>query len=121
MEKLLSIGEAAKVLNVSSETLRRWDKSGKFQSSRHPINNYRVYPESTVLTLVEDLQVDYDTQLSDLGTPYYNTELGSLFNVDAVEFLKSIPSNSVDLVFAKTKSTLFEGCLLYTSPSPRDS
>lgn len=100
MEKLLTIGEVAKVLNVSSETLRRWDKSGKFQSSRHPINNYRVYPESTVLSLVEDLQVDYGNQKDDLGTPFFKSNLGKLYNVDAVDFLKSISSNSVDLVFA---------------------
>lgn len=100
MEKLLTIGEVAKVLNVSSETLRRWDKSGKFQSSRHPINNYRVYPESTVLSLVEDLQVDYGAKTSDLGDPFYVSNLGSLYNIDAIKFLKSIPKNSVDLVFS---------------------
>ena len=42
MEKYLSISKAAEILGVSSETLRRWDNSGKFVSLRHPINNYRV-------------------------------------------------------------------------------
>ncbi|MFA4994903.1 MAG: DNA (cytosine-5-)-methyltransferase [Bdellovibrionales bacterium] len=40
---LLSLAEVADMLSVSKETLRRWDKSGKLASMRHPINNYRVY------------------------------------------------------------------------------
>jgi site-specific DNA-methyltransferase (adenine-specific) len=43
MDKFIKVGQAAKALNISSETLRRWDKSNKFPTQRHPINNYRVY------------------------------------------------------------------------------
>ena len=43
MEKTLNISEAAEILGTTPETLRRWDKSGKFPSNRHPINNYRIY------------------------------------------------------------------------------
>lgn len=101
MEKMLTISEAAKLLNVSSETLRRWDRSGKFQSSRHPINNYRVYPESTIHSLVEDLQIEYEVNNKVENTPaYFETSLGKLYQQDAVKFLQSLPSNSVDLVFA---------------------
>jgi len=42
MENYLNISQAAKILGVSAETLRRWDKAGKFPSQRHPINNYRI-------------------------------------------------------------------------------
>lgn len=35
--------EAAKFLMVSPQTLRNWDKKGKFKASRHPENNYRLY------------------------------------------------------------------------------
>ena len=58
MEKYLSISQAAEILDVSPETLRRWDNSGKFKSSRHPINNYRVYSEEQVVNLVNDLQLE---------------------------------------------------------------
>jgi site-specific DNA-methyltransferase (adenine-specific) len=58
MEKYLSVSQAAEILNVSSETLRRWDKNGKFISSRHPINNYRVYSEEQVINLVEEMQLE---------------------------------------------------------------
>lgn len=39
----LGVREAAKILGVCSETLRRWDKSGKLITKRHPMNNYRIY------------------------------------------------------------------------------
>lgn len=43
MKEFLPLAEVADILSVSKETLRRWDKSGKLESVRHPINNYRVY------------------------------------------------------------------------------
>ena len=42
-KKLISIKEAADMLNVSKLTLRNWDRDGKLLALRHPINNYRVY------------------------------------------------------------------------------
>jgi DNA (cytosine-5)-methyltransferase 1 len=44
---LYSLDEAAKMLSVSKETLRRWDKNGKLKSTRLP-NNYRVYTPETL-------------------------------------------------------------------------
>lgn len=43
MNKLYTLSEVADMLGTTKETLRRWDKSGKLTSIRHPINNYRVY------------------------------------------------------------------------------
>lgn len=104
MENYLNVGEAAKRLGVSSETLRRWDKSGKFESVRHPINNYRVYPESSVVSLVEDLQMELQysnpNRAGENYEPVFQSEYGKLFKVDAIEFLKSLESESVDLIFA---------------------
>ena len=37
-EKNIGIGEAAKYLGVSKDTLRRWDKSGKLVPKRSPTN-----------------------------------------------------------------------------------
>jgi len=39
----LTVSEAAERLNVSPETLRKWDRSGKLTSFQHPENNLRVY------------------------------------------------------------------------------
>lgn len=104
MEKYLTISEAAKIIGVSPETLRRWDKSGKFKSVRHPINNYRVYPENNLLSIVEDLQLELQYKPSTVKktdfTPYLKTKYGELYNLDAIEFLQSQDSNSIDLIFS---------------------
>ena len=39
----LTIGDAAEHLGISNDTLRRWDRAGKLESRRHPINNFRLY------------------------------------------------------------------------------
>lgn len=48
MKKFYSLSEVADVLSVSKETLRRWDKSGKLNSLRQPINGYRVYSRESL-------------------------------------------------------------------------
>ena len=40
---VVTIKDAAKALGISEQTLRRWDKAGKFRAKRHPINGYRLY------------------------------------------------------------------------------
>ena len=104
MEKYLKISQVAKLLSVSTETLRRWDKSGKFKSIRHPFNNYRVYPESQVKAFVQELRLDYAAQtdlfLDEEIKPYFKTKYGALYNYDAISFMKTIEDESVQLIFA---------------------
>jgi DNA (cytosine-5)-methyltransferase 1 len=38
-----SISEVSEILQKNSETLRRWDNSGKLPATREPISNYRIY------------------------------------------------------------------------------
>jgi DNA (cytosine-5)-methyltransferase 1 len=54
--KLISIKEAAKILNVSKLTLRNWDKNGKLSALRHPINNYRVYRLEDINKIIEQIE-----------------------------------------------------------------
>lgn len=49
MKDIYTLSEVADILGVTKETLRRWDKSGKLASVRHPINNYRVYRAADLL------------------------------------------------------------------------
>ena len=104
MEKFINIGEAAKRIGISTETLRRWDKSGKFKSTRHPINNYRVYNEASVDSLVAELQLEIQYGKSKVLSievePWVQTEFGKLYQYDAIDFLKSLEDESVDLIFA---------------------
>ncbi len=110
MDKLLTIQEAAKLLNITAETLRRWDKSGKFISRRHPVNNYRMYRLEDVTSLVEEMQMEIgysDFKIKNekhyhslYSNKCFETELGRLYQMDALAMLRSLESNSVDLVFS---------------------
>ena len=46
-ETLFSIGKTAKMLGVSIETIRRWEKKGLIKGIRTP-TNYRRFPESEI-------------------------------------------------------------------------
>lgn len=43
MSELVSLTEASTYLGVSKATLRNWDRAGKLRSTRHPVNDYRLY------------------------------------------------------------------------------
>ena len=47
MEDLLTIGEAARAIGVSQDTLRRWDRDGKVRTRRDQ-RNRRLVPRSEV-------------------------------------------------------------------------
>jgi DNA (cytosine-5)-methyltransferase 1 len=59
MKDVYTLSEVADMLGVTKETLRRWDKSGKLASVRHPINNYRVY-KATDLKQFEKIGFIFD-------------------------------------------------------------
>lgn len=52
MKGYLKILEAAAFMGVTPQTLRNWDKQGKFSPYRHPINNYRLYKATELKKLV---------------------------------------------------------------------
>jgi len=47
-EKLIKIGEAAKLLGVSVDTLRRWDATGEFPSYMRTEGGVRFYQLSVI-------------------------------------------------------------------------
>jgi len=51
---LISVGEAAKMLNVSIDTLRRWDKIGKFRSIKS-LGGHRRYSKIQINLFLNDL------------------------------------------------------------------
>lgn len=53
MKDHLTILEAAKFLGVTPQTLRNWDKQGKFAPYRHPMNNYRLYKKAELERLLK--------------------------------------------------------------------
>jgi site-specific DNA-methyltransferase (adenine-specific) len=102
MENYHTIAEAAEILGISKTTLRRWDKSGKFPSKRHPINNYRMYGKKQVENFMSEPTVKYKINKTAgiEDNPFFTTELGKLYNLDALVFFKTIESESIDLIFA---------------------
>jgi site-specific DNA-methyltransferase (adenine-specific) len=104
MENLYNIGEASEILGVSQDTLRRWDNNGKFKSNRHPINNYRVYSDSQIRNLAQEMQMKrFYKPISIIRQetePFFQTNFGELYNCDSIRFLQNLESNSVDLIFA---------------------
>ena len=46
--KLLTIGQASKIIGVSIQTLRRWDDSGKLLSIRRKKKGHRYYARNDV-------------------------------------------------------------------------
>ena len=58
MKEFIKIEEAAKMLNVTKMTLRRWDNAGKLKAYRHPINNWRLYKKSDIENLMKDITND---------------------------------------------------------------
>jgi site-specific DNA-methyltransferase (adenine-specific) len=103
VDTYLTVSQAAEKIGVNPQTLRRWDKTGKFTSFRHPINNYRVYTNHQVETLMKELVHGEMTKPSPSPvrqSPYFETGLGRLFTMDAIDFLKSLSKESVDLIFA---------------------
>ena len=53
----ITIKQASKILNVTTLTLRNWDKSGKLKAHRHPMNNYRVYKIEDLETVIRDIEM----------------------------------------------------------------
>ena len=104
MENYLTISQAAKKIGVSSETLRRWDNTGKFHSLRHPINNYRVYNDKQIEIVIKELKqlyiTDYANSLQYQIKPFFETDLGKLFSDDVIIFFKTLETSSVQLIFA---------------------
>jgi len=55
LNEYMTVGEAAELLGVSKDTLRRWDRAGKLKARRHPITGYRLYLKSDLKTLLRQI------------------------------------------------------------------
>lgn len=55
-KQFLTVKQVAKLLGVTPLTIRNWDKRGRLQAYRNPINNYRVYKVGDVENLLKDIE-----------------------------------------------------------------
>jgi len=53
MSTFLTIKDAARILGVTTLTLRNWDKAGKLKANRHPFNNYRIYKVEEIESILD--------------------------------------------------------------------
>ena len=51
----LTVSEVAEKLNVSPETLRKWDRNGKLVSLKNPTGNSRVYKATQIDDFISEL------------------------------------------------------------------
>ena len=55
-EGYLCVKEAAAMLGVSPNTVRAWGAGGKIPEYRHPVNNYRLYKQSELTSILKKLE-----------------------------------------------------------------
>ena len=65
-ESLLGIKETAKILGVTQQTLRNWDKWGKLKSVRTPTNR-RKYRIEDIDNIINNKWCDYATKSNNRG------------------------------------------------------
>lgn len=51
----ITVKEAAKLLGISTMTLRRWDNGKKLKAKRHPMNNYRLYSRKELEVILKEI------------------------------------------------------------------
>src|SRR3989338_10028935 len=73
-EELITISEAAEILGVSIDTLRRWDKSGKLKPAKISEAGYRLYYKSQIELFLNDifrLARDWVLKKTEIPTKFY--------------------------------------------------
>ncbi len=72
MKNLLTISEAAEMLNIHPETLRRWDRNGTLNSVRVNDRGDRRYELKVILNFLENKKLgEYDTPINHHGYKIY--------------------------------------------------
>lgn len=103
--KDLSLGEAAKQLGVSLDTLRRWDRDGKLETSRDASNRRRV-----PVGEVERLRGSPERHRTGTGASPRNRFTGKVVSVEAdgVMALVEIESGPHRITAAITRDSVEE-------------
>lgn len=58
LSDFLTINQAAEFLGVSASTLRNWDRQGKFEAIRHPVNGYRLYRKHELINVLRMIGIN---------------------------------------------------------------
>jgi len=74
-----SLNEVSEILGKSKETLRRWDRDGKFSAVREPISQYRIYKKEQVNSLLDQLSINYEDTTDNSVIPIKEFNVLELF------------------------------------------
>jgi DNA-binding transcriptional MerR regulator len=55
IDEYMTIAQAGKLLGVTTNTLRNWEKMGKIKSIRHPMNNRRTFKRMDIYAVLEHM------------------------------------------------------------------
>ncbi len=55
-ETYVKVHEAAEILGVAPNTVRKWGADGKIPEHRHPINGYRLYKREDLEQVLRELE-----------------------------------------------------------------
>jgi len=78
-KKYYSLNEVSQILGKSKETLRRWDREGKFPAVREPMSQYRIYKKEQINTLLKQLSIDYEDTIDNSVIPIQQFKVLELF------------------------------------------
>ena len=124
------IGELAESLDVSTKTLRHYEQIGVLPASSRGKNGYRVYSAEavkqarTVVALRQlNLPIETIRELLYTGAPdtLRQRMLGALDQKRQEMALEVAILQGKQEDLEARFMRLYQSCLLYTSPSPRDS
>ena len=109
-----SIGEVSELTALKSYVLRYWET--EFSKLRPPKNRAgnRTYRQKDIDIVLEIKDLLYNQKFTIDGAR------NSFLKVDGGSYLKQQLNEKQKVILKKIKQELFEICLLYTSPSPRD-
>ena len=101
--KLISIGEAASLLGISRDTLRRWDRTGRITSIRSGFRGHRYYQQSDIdLFLRNELMLAQQWATALVGVapaPEVYCQTRDVFQARLEKFQSVVGSNvSLDMV-----------------------
>lgn len=57
-DSYITVHEAAEVLGVAQNTVRKWGAVGKIPEYRHPANGYRLYKRQELIEFLERIERD---------------------------------------------------------------
>ena len=117
-EKRLTAPQAAKMLNISSETLRNWGRKGILKPHYVAPSGYRYYTEEQINNFLESYYGNYDKAQAVEQTNNEITEIVENVNGEIIESSSANVSKDVSLVPAGQMKAITANYHYYSTAKP---